>query len=161
MGSQFSSKSDTLVLILASHFNILNIDTSWLSRPSTRSVHLPMRYLYIKMGEEDETMYIEYNIESTVLEHIDRRSFVTSSNSSNKTGADEDKWRWVKLCPRCAGSVLDCGKNSSSKYWQYLEVALLSAVVVVVLLLMLPPTIFYNLPLPVRYLRFTFVYNIV
>ena len=109
------------------------------------------------MSEEDETTYVEY-IESTVLEQINesqqinRRPFVTSSNSSNKTGADEDKWRWVKLCPRIAGSVLDCGKNSSNKYWQYLEVALLSAVVVVVLLLMLLPTIFYNLPLPVRYL---------
>ena len=108
----------------------------------------------IKMSEEDETTYIEY-IESTVLEQINesqqinRRSFVASSNSSNKTGADEDKWRWVKLCPTCAGSVLDCGRNSSRKYWQYFEVALLSAVVVVVLLLMLLPTIFYNLPLPV------------
>jgi len=113
------------------------------------------------MSEEDETTYIEY-IESTVLEQINgsqqisRRSFVTSSNSSNKTGADEDKWHRVKLCPTCAGSVLDCGKNSSSKYWQYLEVALLSVVVVVVLLLMLLPTIFYNLPMPVSLTFFTF-----
>ena len=117
------------------------------------------------MSEEDETTYVEY-IESTVLEQINesqqinRRPFVTSSNSSNKTGADEDKWRWVKLCPRIAGSVLDCGKNSSRKYWQYLEVALLSVVVVVVLLLMLLPTIFYHLPLPVRYSCFSFVYSI-
>jgi len=113
------------------------------------------------MSEEDETTYIEY-IDSTVLEQINesqqinRRSFVASSNSSNKTGADKDKWRWVKLCPTCAGNVLDCGKNSSRKYWQYFEVVLLSAVVVVVLLLMLLPTIFYNLPLPVS----TFVHNI-
>ena len=111
-------------------------------------MYIYRRDTYIKMSEEDETMCIE----STVLEQIngsqqiDRRSFVTSSNSSNKTGADEDKWRWVKLCPRIAGIVLDCGKNSSRKY---LEVALLSVVVVVALLLMLLPTIFYNLPLPV------------
>ena len=104
------------------------------------------------MSEEDETTCIE----STVLEQINgsqqinRRSFVTSSNSSKKTGADNDKWRWVKLCPRIAGIVLDCGKNSSRKY---LEVALLSVVVVVALLLMLLPTIFYHLPLPVGYLR--------
>ena len=105
------------------------------------------------MGEEDETTYVEL----TVLEQINRQSFDTSSNSSNKTGADKDKWRWFKLCPRIAGSVLDCGKNSSNKYWQYLQVALLSAVVVVVLLLMLLPTIFYNLPLPVRYVYVVYV----
>jgi len=114
-------------------------------------VYIYRRDTYIKMSEEDETTCIE----STVLEQINgsqqinRRSFVTSSNSSKKTGADNDKWRWVKLCPRIGGIVLDCGKNSSNKYWQYLEVALLSVVVVVVLLLMLLPTIFYNLPLPV------------
>jgi len=50
-----------------------------------------------------------------------------------------------------AGSVLDSGKSPLYKYWPYLEVALLSVVVVVVLLLMLLPTIFYHLPLPVRY----------
>ena len=128
-------------------------------------MYICRRDTYIKMSEEDETTYVEY-IESTVLEQINesqqinRRPFVTSSNSSNKTGADEDKWRWVKLCPRLTVGVLDCGKNSSNKYWQYLEFVLLSAVIVVVLLLMLLPTIFYHLPLPVRYLHFTFVYNI-
>jgi len=128
-------------------------------------VYIYRRDTYIKMSEEDETTCIEYT-ESTVLEQlnesqqINRRSFVASSNSSNKTGTGNDKWRWVKLCPRIAGIVLDCGKNSSRKYLQYLEVALLSVVVVVVLLLMLLPTIFYNLPLPVRYLRFMFVFSI-
>jgi len=48
--------------------------------------------------------------------------------------------------------------ETTRKCWQYLEYALLSVVIVVVLLLMLLPTIFYNLPLPVRNLRFTLVY---
>jgi len=106
---------------------------------------------YIKMSEQDETTCVESTVleQSNELQQINLQSFVTSSNLNNKTGTDKDEWHWVKLCPTCAGSVLDCGKNSSNKYWQYLEVALLSAVVVVVLLLMLLPTIFYNLPLPV------------
>jgi len=105
------------------------------------------------MSEQDETTCVKSTVleQSNESQQINLQSFVTSSNLNNKTGTDKDKWCWVKLYPRCAGSVLDCGKNSSNKYWQYLEVALLSVVVVVVLLLMLLPTIFYNLPLPVCY----------
>jgi len=117
---------------------------------------------YIKMSGQDETTCVESTVleQSNELQQINLQSFVTSSNLNNKTGTDKDKWHWVKLCPRLAGGVLDCGKNSSNKCYQYLEFVLLSVVIVVVLLLMLLPTIFYHLPLPVCYLRFTFVYNI-
>jgi len=60
--------------------------------------------------------------QSNELQQINWQSFVTSSNLNNKTGTDKDKWHWVKLCPRLAGSVLDGGKNSSSKCCQYLGV---------------------------------------
>jgi len=125
---------------------------------------------YAKCTSTDEVAYIKMSettcVESTVLEQsnelqqINLQSFVTYSNLNKINGTDKDEWRWVQLCPRLAGSALDCGKNSSNKCYHYLEFVLLSAVIVVVLLLMLLPTIFYNLPLPVRYLHFTFVYNI-
>ena len=81
---------------------------------------------------------------------INQRIFAVSNK--NKAGSKQDcnrKWRWIKLRPMRAGSVLDDGKSPLYKYWPYLEVALLLVVVVVVLLLMLLPTIFYLLPLPV------------
>jgi len=99
------------------------------------------------MSGEDETTCVEL----TALEQINgsQQNSQRSTTSTNKTGAR--KWPWFKLRPRRAGNVLDEGKNPVSKYWHYLEVALLSVFVVVVLLLMLLPTIFYHLPLPVRY----------
>ena len=68
---------------------------------------------------------------------------------SNKNKADGKQdcnqiWRWINLRPMRAGSVLDDGKSPLYKYWQCLEVLLLSVVVVVVLLLMLLPTINVN-----------------
>jgi len=93
-----------------------------------------------------ELTALEKNNES---KEINQWSFAVS-----KTGSKQDcnqKWPWIKLCPMCAGSVLDDSKSPLYKYWLYLEVALLLVVVVVVLLLILLPTIFYHLPLPVRY----------
>ena len=109
-----------------------------------------------KMSGKEETTCVEL----TALEQINdsQEDNQRSTSSNNKTGAEKDsnrKWPWFKLRPRRAGNVLHEGKNPESKYWQYLKVALLSVVVVVVLLLMLLPTIFYHLPLPVRYSCFS------
>jgi len=104
------------------------------------------------MSGEDETTCVELTALEEINDPQENNQRCTTSN--NKTGAEKDsnrKWPWFKLRPRRAGNVLDEGKNSVSKYWQCLEVALLSVVVVVVLLLMLLPTIFYHLPLSVRY----------
>ena len=105
-----------------------------------------------KMSGEDETTCVELTALEKINEsqQIDQRSFTVSNK--NKADGKQDcnrKWRSVKLRPMRAGSVLDGGKSPLYKYWQCLEVALLSVVVVVVLLLMLLPTIFYHLPLPV------------
>ena len=107
-----------------------------------------------KMSGEDETKCVELTAleKNNESKEINQRSFAVSNK--NTAGSKQDcnrKWRWIKLRPMRAGSVLDGGKSPLYKYWPYLEVALLSVVVVVVLLLMLLPTIFYHLPLPVRY----------
>ena len=109
------------------------------------------------MSGEDETKCVELTAleKNNESKEINQRSFAVSNK--NTAGSEQDcnrKWRWIKLRPMRAGSVLDGGKSPLYKYWPYLEVALLSVVVVVVLLLMLLPTIFYHLPLPVRYWHF-------
>ena len=93
--------------------------------PVRKSVN-EIYYSCTKMSGEGETTSVELAAleQNNGSQQINQKSSATPS--SNKDSAEKD-----------------------SKYWQYLEVALLSAVVVVVLLLMLLPTIFYHLPLPV------------
>ena len=106
------------------------------------------------MSGEDETTCVKL----TALERINEPKQINESQPTNQlsfatasdkklTGDRKDsnqKWRWIKVRPMSAGSMLDECKNA---LYKCSKVALLSAVVVVMLL----PTVFYHLPLPVSY----------